>query len=331
MCSPDLKYDGPAWKYDLNQAYAAAMRETWLPAGRCIRTREFHPYAHCAIYKISARKRGDKTPFYLCSEDGIAMAVFGEIVRSWVTSSELEQLKAERWAIEIHEGYFWDDKFAMTEYVNRLETLRMNAPGGPKSAQGEMLKAVGNNSYGKTVEELGGYELVMAATRPEGFFNYNDIDDENLQHIWFRFGVPQMREYHQPQIGAFITAHVRMVVRRAILKNPEKWLYADTDCVMFSCAVDLPIDPKVYGKWKIEAENEDFLVIAKKVYAMRDGSEMKVKGMNVKRLSMRDFEKWYDGEPPEQTQTQRQNFVAVMSGHDMFVTRRKVGQRKAAV
>lgn len=254
------------------------------------------------------------------------MAVFGEIVRSWITSIEYQQLKAEGWAIQVHDGYYWDQFFTMQDYVNRLENLRVNAPGGPKSAQGEMLKAIGNNSYGKTVEELGGYELVMSAERPEGFYQFLD-DDATFNHIWFKFGVPQMREYHQPQLGAFITAYVRMVVRRAILEAPEAWLYADTDCVMYTRPVQLPIDARQYGKWKIEAEGEEFYVIAKKVYAKVDGTEKKAKGLNVKRVSMGDFARWYDGTAPMQDQIQRQNFVAVMSGADMFVQRTKVGQR----
>lgn len=325
FCFCARKYRGPVWKYDLNQAYAAAMRETWLPSGRVIHTREFQKYARCGIYRVSARKRSNTVPFYVCDSDGKRFTALAEMMNVWLTSTELAQLMAERWIIEIHEGYYWDDAFTMREYVDRLEHLRMNAPGGPKSAQGEMLKAVGNNSYGKTVEELGGYELVMAAERPEGFFNYMDAD-EPIQHIWFKFGVPQAREYHQPQIGAFITAHVRMVVRRAILEAPDAWLYADTDCVMYSRPVTLPIDPKKYGLWKVEAEGDEFIVIAKKVYATADGTDRKAKGMTVKRLTVDDFVKWYDGTAPRERQIQRQNFVSVMSGASMFVELEKSGQ-----
>jgi DNA polymerase type B, organellar and viral len=326
FCFSARKYRGPVWKYDINQAYAAAMRDAWLPAGRCIETPKYHPYALCAIYRVTARKRGDKTPFYVRDSEGKGTVALGDMRDVWITSSEYAQLKAEKWAIEVHQGYFWDNAFRMVEYVGRLEHLRVNAPAGPKSAQGEMMKALGNNSYGKTVEELGGYELVMAAERPEGYFNYLDIDNP-VQHLWFKFSEPQMREYHQPQIGAFITAHVRMVVRRAILEAPQEWLYADTDCVMYSKPVELPIDPLKYGYWKVEAEGEEFILITKKVYAVADGSEKKAKGLNTRSLTISDFVKWYDGEAPMQTQVQRNNFVSVMSGNDMFVNRTKTGQR----
>jgi len=326
FCFASRRYRGPVWKYDINQAYAAAMREARLPCGRCIRTLRYEGVATCAIYRVHATKSGDKIPFYLRDSEKRGMAVFGEIPDAWITSSEYEQLASEGWRLDVAEGYYWDASFTMQNYVDTLENLRVNGPGGPKSAQGEMLKAIGNNSYGKTVEELGGYELVMSAERPDGFYQYQDGLDP-VQHIWFRFAEPQMRDYHQPQIGAFITAHVRMVIRRAILLAPDAWLYSDTDCCMYSRPVDLPIDPGVYGKWKIEAEGEEYSIIAKKVYCAMDGSEMKAKGLTIKKLNMDDFAAWYDGRPPRIRQTQRQNFVAVMSGADMFVIREKVGQR----
>lgn len=325
FCFASRKYRGPVWKYDINQAYAAAMRDAELPCGLCTRTLRHVPGA-CAIYRVDARKPSNKVPFYLRDARGVGMAIFGAIDDAWITSSEYDQLRAESWHVDVLEGYYWSDSFTMREYVDRLENLRIGAPGGPKSAQGEMMKAIGNNSYGKTVEELGGYELVMAAERPDGFYQYQDGADP-IQHIWIKFNVPQCRDYHQPQIGAFITAHVRMVVRRAILEAPDAWIYSDTDCCMYSRPVDLPIDPGKYGKWKIEAEGESYYVIAKKVYAATDGGDMKAKGLTIKKLSLEDFAAWYDGRPPTMKQIQRQNFVAVMAGGDMFVEREKVGQR----
>lgn len=325
FCFASRQYHGPIWKYDINQAYAAAMRDARLPCGRCLHTSEYVP-DKCAVYHVSGELPNNKIPFYVRHiETGAGMAVFGRI-DAWITSSEYDELVAEGYMLTVHDAFYWEESFNMSDYVSRLEKLRMHAPGGPKSAQGVMIKAIGNNSYGKTVEELGGFELLMAAERPEGFFNYQD-GDEPIQHLWFRFSEPQMREYHQPQIGAFITAHVRMVLRRAIRQAPDAWLYSDTDCCIYSRAVDLPIDPGKYGMWKIECAGEEYRIITKKVYAAVDGSEMKAKGLTIEKLTMQDFADWYDGKPPTIRQTQRQNFLAVMAGADMFVDRVKVGQR----
>jgi hypothetical protein len=328
FCFAARRFAGPVWKYDLNQAYASAMREADLPCGRAQATKTVHPYARCAIYKVTARSRANRVPFYARDSEGQSLFALCDLESVWLTSSEIDQLRSERWAVQVHEGYFWDDAFRMGELVDKLEGLRMSDPDGPGGAQGSMMKAIGNNCYGKTVEELDGLELVMSFTRPDdSFFMYQNADDI-IKHIWAKLGTPHFREYHQPQIGAFITAHVRMLVRRAILEAPDAWLYSDTDCCFFDRPVkSLPIDPKKYGYWKIEVSGAPYRIITKKVYATFDGTEKRAKGLNVKRLSMGDFERWYAGSPPTQTQTQRQNFLSVMTGSDMFVERVKVGQR----
>jgi hypothetical protein len=173
----------------------------------------------------------------------------------------------------------------------------------------------------------------MSAEQPDGFSPY-PVDDETaepgLEYVWYKIGEPMLREYHQPQVGAFITAQVRMVMRRAALLNPDVWLYADTDCNMFKAPVALEIDPKRYGAWKIEAEGERYKIIAKKVYISDDGKTKHAKGMNVKKLTGADFDKWLSGVPPVQRQMQRQNFVKVISGFDMFIEREKVGENMEA-
>jgi hypothetical protein len=301
------------------------MRDCTLPQGRCMETARFSEYVP-GIYKVNAWNKANKVPFYCRDKEGKSLYALHELDEVWITSDEVKQLWSEGWRVQILQGFKWEQGFTMREFVNRLEDLRMNGPGGPKGAQGEMMKAIGNNSYGKTVERLDGLELVLSLDRPDGFSRYQNVDD-TFQHVWFKIGQPQLREYHQPQIGAFITSHVRMVLRRAILKNADAWVYADTDCVAFSEPVDLPLDPGKYGKWKIEANGEEYIFITKKVYAKADGKEKKAKGLNIKPLSVRDFEKWFNGEPPSQRQLQQRNFIATMTGADMYVSRTKVGQR----
>lgn len=321
------KYDGPIWKYDINQAYAAAMREAKLPEGRCFYVAEESRYAQCAIYRVKAINENNIVPFYVSDLDG--QKIFATThFESWITSLELKQLRAEGWTLQVIEGYCWESSFKMTEYVNTLEDLRINNPEGPKGAQGTIIKAIGNNSYGKTVERLEGLELAFSLNRPEGFSEYLPADSE-IQNIWFKIGKPMVKSYHQPQIGAFITAHVRMVLRRAILLKPSEWLYADTDCVIFKSKPDgLDIDSKRYGAFKVECEGELFRIIDKKVYANHGATEKHSKGMNVKRLTDDDFKKWYDGEAPTQKQTQKQNFVKTLTGQDMFIERTRRGSDK---
>jgi len=180
---------------------------------------------------------------------------------------------------------------------------------------------VGNHSYGKTVEQIDPLEFVIANKCPEGYTPFYENNGVPIDHIFYRFVEDQRaKNYHQPQLGAFITAHVRMVVRRAALLNPQAWLYADTDCVVFAADVTdrLDIDAKRYGAWKIEESGAEYQIIAKKVYAQLNGSKRSAKGLHVKKLDANDFQEWFDGTPPVQTQVQRQNFLAVLQGAEMF-------------
>jgi hypothetical protein len=329
------RFEGPIWKYDINQAYAAAMRDAKLPAGDCYhRLGDLHPYARIYIARVTGKHPNNRVPFYVKTETGgrnKAVFVMDQIPDTWLTSIEIEQLKREGWKLSITESYFFTDSFSMVDFVNRLEHLRTTCAGGPSGAIGTMVKAVGNHSYGKTVEQTDPKEIIFSPECPVGFMPYSAPGEADplgvLDHIWWRVGDNVTRDYHQPQIGAFITAHVRMVLRRAMLIDPQAWLYADTDCVAFSRDVTslMDIDSGRYGAWKIEESGTEYRIIAKKVYASLDGVKRSAKGLNVKRLTNEDFESWLAGNPPTQTQTQRQNFLKVMAGSEMYLERTRRG------
>lgn len=335
-------YHGPVYKYDINQAYAAAMRDAMLPAGRSYRTQGLSRFARVYIARVRAEKRGNLVPFYAKAADdrGRVRAYFfrESIPDTWITSIELDQLRAEGWKVDVLESVFFEDQFSLKDYVQKLEHIRTTCEGGPSGAIGTMIKAVGNHSYGKTVEQLDPLELVIAKECPIGFAEYMPeetvTDSLSFPHVFYRKkrdddgnDVEVTRDYHQPHVGSFITAHVRMVVRRAALLSPETWLYADTDCVMFSSDVtdQMDIDQKRYGAWKLEARGDVYKIIAKKIYASDDGKTRHAKGLNVNRLTADDFDQWFIGKVPEQTQTQRNNFLKVMTGADMFDERKRKG------
>ena len=326
-------YEGPVWKYDLNQAYAAAMREAQLPQGRPMHygsgVRD-----HIEIYtaKITATNPDNQIPFYHRTlEGGRTRSLFAttKIVDAWLTNIEVEQLQAEGWQIEVHESWGWPAHFSMTEYVDKLELIRTTCEGGPSGAVGTMIKAVGNHSYGKTVEQLDGLEFLLSTECPDGFAPFYADGFEPLQHVFFAFTDPAVKDYHQPQLGAWITAHVRMVVRRAALLAPDAWVYADTDCVVFSqdVSAQLDIDPRRYGAWKVEEQGTTYRIIAKKVYQNTSTGQGHAKGMNVKRLTDGHFEAWISGDAPVQDQIHRNNFVRVMAGAEMFRAETRSGTK----
>lgn len=349
FCYCARQFTGRVWKYDINQAYAAAMREAWLPDGYADRVSKYWA-RYPGIYRVRALNGKNRIPFYYRDNSGDAVFGMTDITDTWITSSEYEQLKSEGWAVKVLDGYIFGGRFKMQEYVDTLEHLRMNAPGGTNGAKGLMMKAIGNNSYGKTVEQLDGVEYVMCNECPEGYLAL--VSSEPGQSdlpIWIRQGELIYKDYHKPQIGAFITAHVRMVVRRAALLAPDAWLYADTDCTVFTKPVNLDIDPSRYGAWKVECEGERYRIITKKVYAKvydeqtarfsdmtpdeqraflkQFRNEQHSKGLNVKKLTNADFEAWARGIVPEQQQLHRNNIMKVLAGAEMYIEQVRKGTK----
>jgi DNA polymerase type B, organellar and viral len=337
FCYCAQQYHGPVWKYDINQAYAGAMRDAELPSGSIVpMTGNPHKLKGCYLVCVEGEHPTNTVPFYCRTEVfGRISAVFAttKIPMTWITSSEHQQLLREGWKLTYHGVLAWNKSFSMKDYVDKLERIRTTCEGGPNGAIGTMIKATGNHSYGKTVENIAPISYVIAAECPPGFQPFYD-EGIVIEHIFYQFDDDRKpKDYHQPHIGAFITAHVRMQLRREILKRPAEWLYADTDCLVFAQDMGsaLDIDPMRYGAWKVEEAGATYQIIAKKVYAQTEHKEARdfngppnpkhkrsAKGMNVKKLSADDFSRWMDGEPPTQTQIQLNNFLAVLTGAEMY-------------
>lgn len=337
FCYCARRYSGPVWKYDLNQAYAAAMREAALPKGSALHTKGPPPAnVRCYVARITATHTHNAIPFYYRSADefGRIRARFDtrEIRETWLTSIEIDQLRAEGWTLTIYESHAWAGHFNLADYVNRLETLRTTCDGGPSGPIGTMVKATGNHSFGKTLEVIEPIQFILAPECPDDALPYYGDGADPIEHVYYRIDTDRRpKDYHHPQIGAWITAHARMVVRRAALLSPDTWLYADTDCVIFSSDVThlLDIDAKRYGAWKIEEQGALYQIIAKKVYTEVRFDDAKpkrsAKGLNVKRLTADNFTDWLDGTPPVQDQIQINNFLSVMHGAEMYRQQTRTG------
>jgi hypothetical protein len=335
----DHRYLGNIWKYDVNQAYAAAMRER-LPSGRCARTWEYLP-DRLGMYLCTIERSWTNVPFYIQNDDTkTSVYTHGERVKGWILSNEYRYLTESGWTVEIHDGWSWTDSFTMEEMVNHLEHERTHCDGGPKGPLGLMVKAVGNNAYGKTQEVHDGKRLVFAAEQPSPNHHAYRAEDANFDHVWFTTEPYEPERYHQKQIGAFITAYVRIKLMNTALLNESAFLYADTDCIAFSedMTNHLDIDSARYGAYKVEANNERYGLIAKKTYwkDTEDTSperigyplEARCKGLDPRKITLFEWHRWYKtGEPPTQDQVQRYNVVRTMETGDMFRDLTRKGSR----
>lgn len=317
-CWVAKQYQGPVWKFDINQAYAGAMRDCDLPAGSCVRT-EHYEKGKCGVYLVTiSRSSKSKVPFYYRdAKTNAGLFTIGEETTTYLLSTEIDHLRKDKWKVRVDHGFYWEESFRMKEMVDELESLRYTDPEGPSGPLGTMVKVIGNSAYGKTLEVLEGMELIMAKEKPDDY-DYYMPEMEGFENVFYKQGEPFSREYHQPQIGCFITAHVRLVVRHYALADADHFIYADTDCLVFSRDVNfLEINPTRYGAWKRETDGKDYIIIGKKVYWGEDDT-LHAKGLRVRELSKKDFEAWLKGQPPTQRQIQRNNFVKVIAGQEMF-------------
>lgn len=321
-------YQGRVWKYDLNQAYAGAMRDCQLPCGSLLDVDTYQPGMPGVYRCVISRATRSLIPFYFKFADtGAANFTCGDPVETWLLSNEIEHLQTDGWTVNVSAGHVWADHFDLADMVSRLEQMRFTDPAGPSGPLGIMVKMAGNSSYGKTLERLDGISLVLARQQPAGYEKYDTLGDVP---IYARDDGPQYEPYHQPQLGAFITAHVRIQVRQAALGAAEHFIYADTDSVTFSAPVThLNIDPCKYGFWKVETAGEEYTIIAKKVYAGVDGVKH-AKGLRTRELTYADFVGWIAGQVPSQRQLQRVNCLKMLGGHTMFsyLTRRGTDVRR---
>lgn len=323
-CWAARQYHGPAWKYDINQAYAAAMRDAALPCGDLVHSNLYEENKP-GIYHVEVeRKSKCKVPFYYKDEKGIGTFTLGKKVKCWITSIELEHLKKDNWTVNVITGYYWRNSFNMKSFVDKLEKLRSTDKDGPSGPLGTMVKALGNNAYGKTLEQIWGDEFIFSKDKPEGYSLY-DAFDPALKYVYARERKSFPKKYHVPQIGAFITAHVRCIVREAAMYDEDNFLYADTDCVAFTRkARHLHLDDNRYGSWKTESAGEENIIIGKKIH-YKEGGRVTAKGLIVKNLTKQDLIDWLAGKIPIQIQTQRQNILKFLGGCAMFKTLERKG------
>ena len=327
---------GLVWKYDLNQAYAAAMRQADLPAGDLTIVRRYKP-GYAGMYLVTAiAPKNNIVPFYYKDEHLRGQKSVDGFERQWICGIEVAQLLSEKWEIEIHQGWFWPTKFNMKVMVDRLEKLRKSDPEGPSGPLGTLCKSLGNNSYGKTAENLWDTDFVFSNFMPEGYEQYIEdflAPEESCPYIFRKDKESRIKNYHQPQIAATITAHVRMQVRRAALLGGNDWIFSDTDSCVFGCDMgnQLFMSKTEYGAWKLECAGVEYTVIEDKTYYSRDDNVIHAKGLKIKDLDYDLLDDWFDtGEKPEQLQVQRNNFFKFMQGIEPMFRKHEVNQKEKA-
>lgn len=310
----DRQYKGKAYKYDINSAYPSAMRKP-LPSGRCFKTSNYQA-GKLGIYHCEGVLKTN-VPFYFSPyTDGLkrhrGSYACKTLMPCWLASPEIEQLKSEGAKIKIISGYFWEDSFSFKNAIDQLEKLR--AKGGALKA---IAKAIGNSAYGKFAQRGNNEEYQISHLKPsKGWFRYDAFGE--YKNLWVTPNIKKhwTNDFYQPQLSTFISAYVRMELRRAIIKQGAAFLYCDTDSMILTQrAKGIEIHPTKFGAWKCEAINHEMVIVGRKTYA--DLTALNVVSSCV-RLSVDDVVKWLEGQTPKTEMQTRTNYLNALFGEPMF-------------
>ena len=137
---------------------------------------------------------------------------------------------------------------------------------------------------------------------PPGAMPYVDPSTGELIEGCFTLTETLETPYLQPHWAAWITAQSRLVLSDVIVNLGKRFVYCDTDSVLFisNNLESLPFapDPKEYGKFKHEGTADEFYCAGPKTYAIRfaDRWSVKSKGIPTRKITHEDVKKACQGQ-----------------------------------
>jgi hypothetical protein len=259
-CNPDKKF----FFYDVNSLYPYVMREFDYPIGK--------------FYKSSPDI--DKMGFtYAKVEDLPNYPILPEIIdnkmlflrgwkEGWFTNQELRYLRdTTNCDMELQRSLLCDEfEPIFRTYVDDLYARRMEAKKTGNEAMSYTYKIQLNSLYGKFGEERMKEKIIINPQNIEedmfieyqkgGTYIIKKLEESQSAHII-------------PSIPAMVTANSRIYMHKWMnMVKPQNLYYMDTD----SLITDIPIfeDSNQLGKFKLEAEIDQFYCFAPKVYTFRN-------------------------------------------------------------
>lgn len=183
-------------------------------------------------------------------------------------------------AIDVAEQTNFYD-FVMPTYEHRLQ---MREEGN--EAEALIDKFDMNNGYGKFGQDPSNYFDYIVLDRlgvPEGFpeTGYNSHTNPGgwkLQErfgdysLWKKITASRFSSFHNVMTAASITGAARAYLMEG-LSRAKRPVYCDTDSIVCE-SLDMELDGKKLGGWKLEAEGDTMGIGGKKLYALYDGDTL---------------------------------------------------------
>lgn len=182
------------------------------------------------------------------------------------------------------------DKFIETYY-----DLRQQAKAQGDAVNTLFYKLVMNSSYGKFAQDPRKYEkyLFDPDELPQPMKSELEPDDPKISKAWYLHTINSGRcifaksadrgefGFFNVATAASITSAARALLLRGISKA-KRPIYCDTDSLICE-ALDMDLDDKRLGAWKLEAEGDTAAIAGKKLYAVfNQGQEVKKASKGVK-------------------------------------------------
>jgi len=259
---------------DVNSMYPAMMEKYGVPSGTPMYVRKEHP-GKPGFYRVHAIVPEELVipPLPKRLRGGGILWPTGEFDTT-ISSDELSYARDLGCTIEVVDGFVFDGiDFVFEQFISRSKHLRYTYPrGNPLHEIGKLLQ---NSLYGKFGTRPVIKRYVLTAEQPNGLTPHIDPKTgepvDNLYWSIEKLDAP----YLLPHWAAWITAHARITLHRGLMAvGAHNALYGDTDSIKVRRAAfesahargDLPVDPNLYGYWKLEEQYAWFQPVAPKNY-----------------------------------------------------------------
>lgn len=270
---------------DYNSMYPSVMRDNDIPTGRVVLTKK---YMGKGYYKVILDQSKAKFKFIYGYTDDEKRKLQPQKISSdkflaYISDVEYELAIELGYNIEIIEGiHFEQSDKIFTTFVNMCEELRLK---NNKNAVGAMTKLIQNSLYGKFGSKKKREKYVLDT---EALIGYQPLLIDNLPSDLQYKEEEINRSYMLPHIAAYVTACARAKLVRAIIKaGIENVVYCDTDSLFVTKDGYEKLKDEIgvkYGMLKLEAQLEEVLLLAPKLYFDKNGKKNSIKGFPKKKL-----------------------------------------------
>lgn len=276
------RYDGEAWRVDMNKAYTAALAErlplraALVPAGPKYDDAE-------GVFMCEVKGPG-AMPIYIAPYDRLEHTFkpdYWNGKRAWciLTTSELLGIRSLGFTVTKRAGFAYVRDWTLAPFASRIAELC--AQHGRGSAHERTAKVIGNSVYGKFAERPDREQVMYNSKRPgPDWHPMVDLRGEELPDLWTS-KVTTYRPGQHVELAATITGRVRGWLYEAMSITHAlggEVVHADTDGLITTVPIGdfLTVSASRLGAWRVESDPQRAIVWGRKGYAF--GNEVRASG-----------------------------------------------------